>query len=224
MATVESPAIHIVKGGRLEGSTFATGGGTGLAGDVASGELPFPAGSDCGTAPIGNGPLAGTSLRGAALLPGAPSEPIPWASVAGGFVSAAAAIGCAPLITPSEPLLGRSLALSSLELQPPSTLAPANSSPSVVARGPSGPRRSTDPSRNEKRVPIMANSPECAGYASRGQEQIDAGVTDLQLWLSRTLLAFGTAIVSGILGRVRGLCLTVQLLASGSWDLIHAAR
>src|SRR5689334_1936579 len=108
LATVESPAIHIVKGGRLEGSTFATGGGIVLAGGVDSGAPPLAAGAGCSGAPIGNGPLAGTSLRGAAPLAGAASEPDSWAP--GAFAPSPATAGSAraPLIvTASGPLLGR---------------------------------------------------------------------------------------------------------------------
>lgn len=82
----------------------------------------------------------------------------------------------------------------------------------MVPRGAGCPRSSTDASRNEKRFEIMANSHECAGYARRGQEEIDAGVTDLQFRLLLTLVAFGTAIVSGILGMVGGLILLSALL------------
>jgi len=46
----------------------------------------------------------------------------------------------------------------------------------MAAGGAWRPRRSRDPSRNEKRIEIMANSSECAGYARWGQEEIDAGV------------------------------------------------
>jgi uncharacterized membrane protein YfcA len=58
----------------------------------------------------------------------------------------------------------------------------------------------------------MANSHESAGYVPRGQEEIDAGVTDLQFWLLLTLVAFGTSIVSGILGMAGGLILLSALL------------
>src|SRR4029079_14163980 len=95
LATVESPAIHMVNGGSCAGSTFDAGGGVMLAGGSSSGAMPLAAAPGSRGPPIGNGPLAGTSLRGASPLAGGSPEPAPCPADAGALASGMGAAGVA---------------------------------------------------------------------------------------------------------------------------------